>query len=226
MTNSSDKSRWTALVAAATAAVALSTSVVSMSAKAGGAGPKEPRARTEEAGVRGLQEAEGRGSAQRVVAARKNWFDSIVKSGDLVSQVRVLRFLIATEIDPKLLEWGKSELAIWRRNRSCRGEREGSGGHLARGGPETRDAGRLEEHRARAPHFGPCSHRTGGQRGQGSEAGSVSFVPSKIGLSQPECISLRAPPAAVRGSVQQGQNLPDGLLRQRAGCRKGCQAKP
>jgi hypothetical protein len=228
MTNSSDKSRWTALVGAATAAVALSTSVVSCQQKQAELVQKNLELEQKKQEFEAFKKQKEEEARERVVAARKNWFDSIVKSGDLVSQVRVLRFLIATEIDPKLLEWGKSELAILEkelaRAEASAKEAVATLREEVRK-PETRDASKNIELALRTSDLARIEQA--GSAAKAPKLDPVSFVPSKIGLSQPECISLCAPPARqCEAACSKDKACLTGCFVKEAGCRKGCQAKP
>ncbi len=215
MSNASDKSRWTALIGAATAAVALSTSVVSCQQKQAELVQKNLELDQKKQELEAFKKQKEEEAAERIAAARKNWFDSVVKSDDLVSQVRVLRFLIATETDPKLLEWGKRELEILERSSLARRRAQRGRGHLERRF-KARDARSLEEDRARSPHLRSGSHRACWQR-RGGREGGPGHVPARKNrplaarVHQP----VRASGAAMRGCVQQGSSLPEGLLCER-----------
>ena len=228
MSNDSDKSRWTALIGAATAAVALSTSVVSCQQKQAELVQKNLELDQKKQELEAFKKQKEEEAAERVAAARKNWFDSIVKSGDLVSQVRVLRFLIATETDPKLLEWGKRELEILEkelaRAEASAKEAVATLREEVRK-PETRDPSKKIELALRASDLARIERA--GSVATAAKVDPVTFLPAKTGLSQPECISLCAPPARqCEVACNKDQVCLKGCFAKEAECRKGCQAKP
>jgi hypothetical protein len=227
MSNASDKSRWTALIGAATAAVALSTSIVSCQQKQAELVQKNLELDQKKAEFEAFKKQKEEEAAERVAAARKNWFDSVVKSGDLVSQVRVLRFLIATETDSKLLEWGKRELEILERE-LARAEASAKEAVATLRKevqkPETRDPSKKIELALRTSDLARIERA--GSAASAAKVDPVSFLPAKNGLSQPECISLCAPPARhCEGSCNKDQACLKGCFAKEAECRKGCQAK-